>query len=437
MKVVIVGTGYVGLVTGACLADVGVEVCCIDVDKNKIERLKQGILPIYEPGLEEIVVKNYKNKRLTFSTSLKDNLQNARAVFIAVGTPPNEDGSADMKYVLNVAKEIGQNIQDYSVIVTKSTVPVGSSEIVRQAIQQELDSRNATIKFDMASNPEFLKEGAAVKDFMSPDRIVIGVDTDRAKEIMDTLYKPFLLNGYRIIYMDIPSAEMTKYAANAMLATRISFMNDVANLCEKVGANINHVRAGIGSDPRIGKKFLYAGIGYGGSCFPKDVRALIKIGKDNGYTLRILEAVEAINDNQKNVLFAKINQYFDGDLKEKIFAVWGLSFKPNTDDVRFAPAFVLIEALLKAGAKVKVFDPIAMEEAKKQLGDKVQWCKDVYDTVKDADGIALVTEWNEFRLPDWARIKSLMKGQAIFDGRNIYDDVQLQKQGFNYLGIGL
>lgn len=437
MKVVIVGTGYVGLVTGACLADVGVEVCCIDVDENKIERLKQGILPIYEPGLEEIVVKNYKNKRLTFSTSLKDNLQNARAVFIAVGTPPNEDGSADMKYVLNVAKEIGQNIQDYSVIVTKSTVPVGSSEIVRQAIQQELESRNAAIKFDMASNPEFLKEGAAVKDFMSPDRIVIGVDTDKAKEIMDTLYKPFLLNGYRIIYMDIPSAEMTKYAANAMLATRISFMNDVANLCEKVGANINHVRAGIGSDPRIGKKFLYAGIGYGGSCFPKDVQALIKIGKDNGYTLRILEAVEAINDNQKNVLFTKINQYFDGDLKEKIFAVWGLSFKPNTDDVRFAPAFVLIEALLKAGAKVKVFDPVAMDEARKQLGDKVQWCNDVYETVKDADGIALVTEWNEFRLPDWTRIQSLMKGQAIFDGRNIYDDVQLQKQGFDYFGIGL
>lgn len=437
MKVVIVGTGYVGLVTGACLADVGVEVCCIDVDENKIERLKQGILPIYEPGLEEIVVKNYKNKRLTFSTSLKDNLQNARAVFIAVGTPPNEDGSADMKYVLNVAQDIGQNIQDYSVIVTKSTVPVGSSEIVRQAIQQELDSRNAAIKFDMASNPEFLKEGAAVKDFMSPDRIVIGVDTDKAKEIMDTLYKPFLLNGYRIIYMDIPSAEMTKYAANAMLATRISFMNDIANLCEKVGANINHVRAGIGSDPRIGKKFLYAGIGYGGSCFPKDVQALIKIGKDNGYTLRILEAVEAINDNQKNVLFTKINQYFDGDLKEKIFAVWGLSFKPNTDDVRFAPAFVLIEALLKAGAKVKVFDPVAMDEARKQLGDKVQWCNDVYETVKDADGIALVTEWNEFRLPDWTRIQSLMKGQAIFDGRNIYDDVQLQKQGFDYFGIGL
>lgn len=437
MKVVIVGTGYVGLVTGACLADVGVQVCCIDVDENKIERLKNGILPIYEPGLEEIVIKNYKNKRLTFSTSLKDNLQNARAVFIAVGTPPNEDGSADMKYVLNVARKIGQHLQDYSVIVTKSTVPVGSSETVRQTIQQELDNRNAAIKFDMASNPEFLKEGAAVKDFMSPDRIVIGVDTDKAKEIMDTLYKPFLLNGYRIIYMDIPSAEMTKYAANAMLATRISFMNDVANLCEKVGANINHVRAGIGSDPRIGKKFLYAGIGYGGSCFPKDVQALIKIGKDNGYTLRILEAVEAINDNQKNVLFTKINQYFDGDLKEKIFAVWGLSFKPNTDDVRFAPAFVLIEALLKAGAKVKVFDPVAMDEARKQLGDKVEWCNDVYETVKDADGIALVTEWNEFRLPDWTRIQSLMKGQAIFDGRNIYDDVQLQKQGFDYFGIGL
>lgn len=437
MKVVIVGTGYVGLVTGACLADVGVQVCCIDVDENKIERLKEGILPIYEPGLEEIVIKNYKNKRLTFSTSLKDNLQNARAVFIAVGTPPNEDGSADMKYVLNVAREIGQHLQDYSVIITKSTVPVGSSETVRQTIQQEMDSRNAAIKFDMASNPEFLKEGAAVKDFMSPDRIVIGVDTDKAKEIMDTLYKPFLLNGYRIIYMDIPSAEMTKYAANAMLATRISFMNDIANLCEKVGANINHVRAGIGSDPRIGKKFLYAGIGYGGSCFPKDVQALIKIGQDNGHKLRILEAVEDINDNQKNILFQKINKYFDGNLKDKTFAVWGLSFKPNTDDVRFAPAFVLIESLLNAGAKVKVFDPVAMEEAKKQLGDKVQWCNDVYETVQGAEAIALVTEWNEFRLPDWTRIQSLMNGKAIFDGRNIYDDIQLQKHGFDYFGIGL
>ncbi len=437
MKVVIVGTGYVGLVTGACLADVGVDVCCIDVDKEKIEGLKNGILPIYEPGLEEIVIKNYKKNRLSFDTSLKDNLANAEAVFIAVGTPPNEDGSADMKYVLKVAEEIGQHLQQYSVIVTKSTVPVGSAELVRKTVQEQLDKRSADLKFDMASNPEFLKEGAAVKDFMSPDRIVIGIDADKAREIMDTLYKPFLLNGYRIIYMDIPSAEMTKYAANAMLATRISFMNDIANLCELVGANVNHVRAGIGSDPRIGKKFLYAGIGYGGSCFPKDVQALIKIGKDYGHQLRILEAVEDINDEQKNVIFKKIDKYFDGALTGKTFAVWGLSFKPNTDDVRFAPAFVLIESLLNAGAKVKVFDPVAMNEAKKQLGDSVEWSNDVYKTVEDADAIALITEWNEFRLPDWQRIQSLMKGKAIFDGRNIYDDVQLQKAGFDYFGIGV
>lgn len=436
MKVVIVGTGYVGLVTGACLADVGVEVCCIDIDQKKIENLKQGIIPIYEPGLKEIVLRNYQNKRLTFNTSLQEDMKDAEAIFIAVGTPPNEDGSADMKYVQSVAKEIGQRLESYTVVVTKSTVPVGSAETIRKTIQEELNIRNADVKFDMASNPEFLKEGAAIKDFMSPDRIVIGTDSDKAKEIMDTLYKPFLLNGYRILYMDIPSAEMTKYAANAMLATRISFMNDIANLCELVGANVNHVRAGIGSDHRIGKKFLYPGTGYGGSCFPKDVQALIKMGKDNGHHLRILQAVEDINNDQKIIIFKKIKKYFNNELSGKSFAVWGLSFKPNTDDVRFSPAIVLINALLHEGANIRVFDPVAMSEAKKILGDKVQWCNDVYETVKETDAIALMTEWNEFRLPDWNKIAYLMRHKAIFDGRNIYDDVFLQKEGFKYFGIG-
>ncbi|HEU0226693.1 MAG TPA: UDP-glucose/GDP-mannose dehydrogenase family protein [Arachidicoccus soli] len=436
MKVLVVGSGYVGLVTGACLADIGVEVCCIDIDENKINNLNKGILPIYEPGLETIVKRNVEGKRLSFSTSLAANIENVGAIFIAVGTPPGEDGSADMRYVLAVAKEIGNCIKKYAVVITKSTVPVGSSEKVRAAINEGLQSNNQTTTFDVVSNPEFLKEGAAIKDFMSPDRIVVGIDSERAKETMDTLYKPFLLNGYRILYMDIPSAEMTKYAANAMLATRISFMNEIANLCEIVGANITHVRAGIGSDPRIGKKFLYAGVGYGGSCFPKDVKALVKTGKDNGYNLQLLEAVEHINDAQKKVLFKKITRHFDNDIKGKTIAVWGLSFKPNTDDIREAPAFVLIEDLLKAGAIVKVFDPIAMQEAKKELGEKVTWCRDVYETTQDAGAIALVTEWNEFRLPNWQLIKANMQTAVVFDGRNIYDDVFLHKAGFCYYGIG-
>ncbi|AYD48617.1 UDP-glucose dehydrogenase family protein [Arachidicoccus soli] len=436
MKVLVVGSGYVGLVTGACLADIGVEVCCIDIDENKINNLNKGILPIYEPGLETIVKRNVEGKRLSFSTSLAANIENVGAIFIAVGTPPGEDGSADMRYVLAVAKEIGNCIKKYAVVITKSTVPVGSSEKVRAAINEGLQSNNQTTTFDVVSNPEFLKEGAAIKDFMSPDRIVVGIDSERAKETMDTLYKPFLLNGYRILYMDIPSAEMTKYAANAMLATRISFMNEIANLCEIVGANITHVRAGIGSDPRIGKKFLYAGVGYGGSCFPKDVKALVKTGKDNGYNLQLLEAVEHINDAQKKVLFKKITRHFDNDIKGKTIAVWGLSFKPNTDDIREAPAFVLIEDLLKAGAIVKVFDPIAMQEAKKELGEKVTWCRDVYETTQDAGAIALVTEWNEFRLPNWQLIKANMQTAVVFDGRNIYDDVFLHKAGYCYYGIG-
>jgi len=436
MKVVIAGSGYVGLVTGACLADIGVDVCCIDIDQQKIHNLQQGILPIFEPGLEDIIHRNIKSKRLHFSTSIQDNLQDAGAVFIAVGTPPGEDGSADMQYVLAVASSIGTYLEDYTVVVTKSTVPVGSSEKVRAAIQQALDKRGKEIAFDVVSNPEFLKEGAAIKDFMSPDRIVVGIDSDRARETMDILYKPFLLNGYRILYMDIPSAEMTKYAANAMLATRISFMNDIANLCEKVGANVSHVRAGIGADPRIGKKFLYPGVGYGGSCFPKDVKALLKTGKDYAYPLRLLEAVEAVNNAQKQILFDKINRHYDQNLNDKTVAVWGLAFKPNTDDIREAPALVLIASLLEAGAKVQVYDPEAMKEAQKVLGDKVSWAEDVYSSVKNADAVALVTEWNAFRLPNWQQIKSLMHSPVVFDGRNIYDDVQLTKAGFTYYGIG-
>ena len=436
MKVVIAGSGYVGLVTGACLADIGVEVCCVDIDQQKIDNLNKGILPIFEPGLEDIIHRNVRSKRLHFSNSIQENIKGAGAVFIAVGTPPGEDGSADMQYVLTVASTIGACLEDYSVVVTKSTVPVGSSEKVRAAIKRALGKRNLDIPFDVVSNPEFLKEGAAIKDFMSPDRIVVGIDSDRAKETMDTLYKPFLLNGYRILYMDIPSAEMTKYAANAMLATRISFMNDIANLCEKIGANVSHVRAGIGADPRIGKKFLYPGVGYGGSCFPKDVKALLRTGKDYAYPLRLLEAVEAINDDQKKIIFDKINRHYDNNLKGKTIAVWGLAFKPNTDDIREAPALVLIESLLAAGAKVQVYDPEAMKEARKLLGDRVAWAEDVYDCVKNADAVALVTEWNAFRLPNWVQIKNLMAAPVVFDGRNIYDDVQLTKAGFTYYGIG-
>lgn len=438
MKVVVVGTGYVGLVTGACLADVGVEVVCVDIDSQKIENLKKGILPIYEPGLDTIVNNNFEKGRLHFSTTLAKHIKGADAVFICVGTPPGEDGSADMQYVLSVAKEIGEYIEEYVVVITKSTVPVGSAQKVRAAIQASLDEKGKSIRFDVASNPEFLKEGAAVKDFMSPDRIVVGLDSPESKEVIDTIYRPFLLNGYRILYMDIPSAEMTKYAANAMLATRISFMNEIANLCEVLGSNINHVRNGIGTDPRIGKKFLYAGVGYGGSCFPKDVKALLKMGTQHGKPLRLLEAVEAVNDDQKLVLFQKINRYFEGDLNGRTIAIWGLAFKPNTDDMREAPSLVLIEALIAAGASVRVFDPIAMEEAQKytKASKSLVYCEDVYSTTEQADAIALVTEWNEFRLPNWAKIQESMKHSVLFDGRNIYDDIALNKAGFIYFGIG-
>lgn len=437
MKVVVIGTGYVGLVTGACLAEVGTEVICVDVNTTKIENLKKGILPIYEPGLEEIVLRNFQNKRLSFSTKLSEAVPGADVAFIAVGTPPGEDGSADLKYVLQVAKEIGTSITDYMVVVTKSTVPVGTAVKVNKAIKDALDNRDAHIEYDVASNPEFLKEGAAVQDFLKPDRIVVGINNDRTKSILEQLYHPFVLNGHPVLFMDIASAEMTKYAANAMLATKISFMNDVANLCELVGADVNHVRKGIGSDPRIGNRFIYPGIGYGGSCFPKDVKALVSTGLDYGHNLRILEAVEAVNEDQKKRMFDKISKHFDASLAGKTFAIWGLAFKPNTDDMREAPSVVLVEALLEAGAIVKVFDPVAMKEAKHELGEKVYYAKDIYDAAENADAVVLVTEWNEFRLPDWKKLQTILKQKTVFDGRNLYDDVVMQKAGFIYYGIGL
>lgn len=436
MKVIIVGTGYVGLVTGACLAEVGTNVTCIDIDSAKIERLKQGILPIYEPGLEEIVERNIQNGRLLFSTDLKLSVKDADIVFIAVGTPSDEDGSADLKYVLAVAEEIGSSIDQYAVVVTKSTVPVGTSEKVRSAILQQLQKREVEIPFDVASNPEFLKEGDAVKDFLKPDRIVIGIDNEKSKEILADLYEPFVLNGHQVLFMDITSAELTKYAANAMLATRISFMNDMALLCDVLGADINEVRRGIGTDPRIGDKFLNAGVGYGGSCFPKDIKALINTGKVNGHSLRILEAVAQVNDDQKCVLFNRITEFYNNDITGKKIAIWGLSYKPNTDDMREATSLVIISKLLAAGAKVAVFDPIAMPRAKEILGDSVEWCNNVYETATDADAIALVTEWNEFRLPDWEKLKEITKGQVVFDGRNIYNKSNIKKAGFEYFGIG-
>ncbi|SFE03149.1 UDP-glucose dehydrogenase [Chitinophaga sp. CF118] len=437
MKVVVIGTGYVGLVTGACLAEVGTEVVCVDVNEEKIRNLQQGILPIYEPGLEEIVTRNYENGRLSFSTSLSSVITGAAVAFIAVGTPPGEDGSADLKYVLQVAKEIGSAMTNYLVVVTKSTVPVGTAVKVNRVIKEAMLERDALIDYDVASNPEFLKEGAAIQDFLKPDRIVVGINSERAKSVLEQLYHPFLLNGRPIVFMDIASAEMTKYAANALLATKISFINDIANLCDLVGADVNMVRKGIGSDPRIGHSFIYPGIGYGGSCFPKDVKALAQTGKEYGHQLRILEAVEAVNDDQKKVMFEKIWRHFDGQLTNKTFGIWGLSFKPNTDDMREASSLVLIAALLEAGARVKVFDPVAMPEARKELGDAVEWCSDMYAAAAGADAVVLITEWNEFRLPDWPRVKALLNNPVVFDGRNIYDLNFLQKNGFSSYGIGI
>ncbi|MCH7414635.1 UDP-glucose/GDP-mannose dehydrogenase family protein [Belliella sp. R4-6] len=438
MKITVVGTGYVGLVSGACFAEVGINVVCVDVDKKKIEGLKNGVMPIYEPGLEEIVKRNYASGRLQFSTDLGEAIQGSEVAFIAVGTPPGEDGSADLKYVLAVADEIGAKMSDYIVVATKSTVPVTTGEKVRTSIKAALEERNSDLTFAVASNPEFLKEGAAVEDFMKPDRIVIGVDDERAEEIMKRLYKPFQLNGDRIIFMDIPSAEMTKYTANAMLATKISFMNDIANLCELVGANANMVRKGIGSDPRIGTKFIYPGVGYGGSCFPKDVKAIIKTGKQYGYDLKVLQAVEDVNDAQKHVLVKKIKNHFGDDLAGLTFAMWGLSFKPNTDDLREAPAIVIIDELIAAGATVKGYDPIAMKEAQHiYIGDKITYAKDAYDACVDADALLLVTEWSEFRIPSWDALGKLLNNKVVFDGRNIYDKNYLEELGFVHYGIGV
>ena len=436
MKAAIVGTGYVGLVTGTCFAEIGVNVICVDTNSEKIEALKKGVIPIYESGLEEMVNRNVKAGRLHFTTSLESCLNDVEVVFSAVGTPPDEDGSADLSYVLEVARTIGRNMQKYMLVVTKSTVPVGTAKKVRAAIQEELDKRGINIGFDVASNPEFLKEGNAINDFMSPDRVVIGVESERAEKLMTKLYKPFMLNNFRVIFMDIPSAEMTKYAANSMLATRISFMNDSANLCELVGADVNMVRSGIGSDTRIGRKFLYPGIGYGGSCFPKDVKALIKTAEQNGYQMRVLQAVEEVNENQKSLLFDKLVKQYNGNLEGKTVALWGLAFKPETDDMREAPALVLIDKLLESGVTVKVYDPIAMKECKRRVGGKVVYATDMYDAVLDADALLLVTEWKEFRMPSWGVLKKTMKQPVVIDGRNIYDKNELQEIGVEYTCIG-
>ncbi len=432
-----VGTGYVGLVSGTCFAETGVNVTCVDVDKNKIKMLNNGKIPIYEPGLQEMVDRNFHKKRLHFTTDIKEALKNCEVIFIAVGTPPDEDGSADLQYVLEVARQIGRNMNDYLIVVDKSTVPVGTGEQVRKALQEELDKRGSKLEFDIVSNPEFLKEGQAINDFLKPDRIVVGIESERAKKAINRLYKPFVLNGHPLIYMDVKSAEMTKYAANAMLATKISFMNDMANLCELLGADINNVRIGIGSDKRIGKYFIYPGIGYGGSCFPKDVKAVIKTAKENNYNLRILESVEMVNEDQKKVLVNKIKNYYNNDLRGKVISLWGLSFKPHTDDMREAPAIVIIEELLKEDAIVKAYDPIAREECQRRFGDKIILCKDQYEALIDSEALLLVTEWPEFRDPNFKVMKKLMKERIIFDGRNIYDEEQLNDLDFKYRCIGV
>lgn len=437
MNIAIVGTGYVGLVTGACFADTGVNVTCVDVDEKKIAELKQGKMPIYEPGLDELVTKNYAAGRLHFTTSLEEVLNEQDIVFSAVGTPPDEDGSADLKYVLQVARTIGRNLNKYVVVVTKSTVPVGTAVKIRDVINEELEKRGVKIDFDVASNPEFLKEGSAIKDFMSPDRVVVGVDSERAKRLLTRLYKPFLLVNFRVIFMDIPSAEMTKYAANSMLATRISFMNDIANLCEKVGADVNMVRDGIGSDARIGRRFLYAGCGYGGSCFPKDVKALVKTADDNGYSMEVLKAVERVNERQKALLFTKLQKAFGTTpLSGHTVTLWGLAFKPETDDMRESTALVMIHLLSEAGCNIRVYDPIAMDECKRRVGDLVTYCRDMYDAVEGSEALLLLTEWKQFRLPDWQKVKDRMKRPLMIDGRNIFDAQEMTDMGFDYHCIG-
>lgn len=436
MNIAIVGTGYVGLVSGACFAEMGIDVTCVDVNEDKIQFLLDGQIPIYEPGLEELVKRNVEADRLHFTTDLAACLDNVEVVFSAVGTPPDEDGSADLKYVLAVAKTFGQNIHRYTILVTKSTVPVGTAQKVKETVRAELEKRGVDLTFDVASNPEFLKEGAAIKDFMTPDRVVVGTESERAKKIMSRLYKPFMLSGERMIFTDIPSAEMIKYAANSMLATRISFMNDIANLCELVGADVNMVRKGIGSDTRIGKKFLYAGCGYGGSCFPKDVKALIKTAEKSGYSMRVLKAVEEVNESQKSILFKKLMKHYSGQLKGKTITLWGLAFKPETDDMREAPALVLIDKLHKAGCKVKVYDPISMTECKRRIGDVVTYCKDMYEAALDTDALLLVTEWKEFRMPSLAVLAKTMSHKVVIDGRNIYDAEEMRENGFAYYKIG-
>ena len=436
MKIAVIGSGYVGLVTGTCFAETGVNVTCVDNNEEKISNLKRGILPIYEPGLDTMIERNVEKGRLEFTTDIREGLVDCSVVFIAVGTPPDDDGSADLKYVLSVAGEIGRHMNNYMVIVTKSTVPIGTAVKVRNVILQELSKRKVNFSFDVASNPEFLKEGSAIEDFLKPDRIVVGIDSEEAKKYMERLYKPFLLNNHPIIYMDIPSAELTKYAANAMLATRISFMNEMANLCEKVGADVNAVRRGIGSDPRIGSKFIYPGAGYGGSCFPKDVKALIKMGEEYKFPLKVMTAVDEVNTFQKSILFKKIKTHFSGNLKGKKIAIWGLSFNPNTDDMREAPALTLIEELLSEGASVAAYDPVAMKEAKRRLGNSIQFTEEQYEAVNDADGLAVVTEWTEFRILNYGLLKTRMNSNVVFDGRNIYDPLEMKEKGFDYYGIG-
>jgi UDPglucose 6-dehydrogenase len=436
MNIAIVGTGYVGLVSGTCFAEMGVNVTCIDVNEEKIQALLNGNIPIYEPGLDEMVLRNNKEGRLHFTTDITTCLNDVDIVFSAVGTPPDEDGSADLKYVLEVARTVGRNMNKYLVLVTKSTVPVGTAKKIKQAIQDELDKRGVSIPFDVASNPEFLKEGAAIKDFMSPDRVVIGVESEKAKEMMTRLYRPMMLNNFRVIFTDIPSAEMIKYAANSMLATRISFMNDIANLCELVGADVNMVRKGIGADTRIGNKFLYPGCGYGGSCFPKDVKALIKTAEKNGYNMKVLKAVEEVNETQKGILFKKLLEYYQNDLKGKKIAIWGLAFKPETDDMREATSLVMIQKLTEAGCKVKVYDPIAINECKRRIGNAVEYATDMYDAVLDADALLLLTEWKQFRMPSWGVVKKTMNQAVLIDGRNIYEEQEMKEIGFDYMCIG-
>ena len=436
MKILMIGTGYVGLVSGTCFAETGVNVTCVDVDQKKIAGLNNGIMPIWEPGLEIMVKRNVDKGHLSFSTSLKDNIKDIEVVFSAVGTPPDEDGSADLKYVLEVAKEVGQNMTDYLVMVTKSTVPIGTAEKVRKVIQDELDKRGEKIPFDVASNPEFLKEGSAIQDFLKPDRIVVGVDSERAEKVMKKLYRPFLMNNHPVIIMDVPSAEMTKYAANSMLATKISFMNDIANLCEIVGADAKSVRIGIGSDTRIGNKFLYPGAGYGGSCFPKDVQALIKTSDSYGHSLEILKSVEKVNNRQKSVVYNKVAKHFNHELEGKTFALWGLSFKPNTDDMREAPSLVFIEKMLAEGAKIKAYDPVAMKETKRKIGDKITYAENMYDALEGAEALIIITEWNEFRMPNFKKIEELLNNKIIFDGRNIYDPKEVEELGWKYYSIG-